>query len=114
MMEDMAFGEMIRQARKRAGMTQVELAAAVGVDHTYVCKMERSALALPPSEEAIRALCRVLDVAWFPMLEASGRTVEIPVAYLVALKDALDDQVMWRVLTRSHDLVSFLDAIPAP
>jgi transcriptional regulator with XRE-family HTH domain len=35
------FGERFKAARERTGLTQAELAQKVGVDHTYISKVER-------------------------------------------------------------------------
>jgi len=54
-------GRKLRMARMRRGMTQVELAKAVGYsDSTTIHKIEKGLQDIPISK--IRAFCRVLDV----------------------------------------------------
>jgi transcriptional regulator with XRE-family HTH domain len=36
------FGEVLQNARKKAGMTQEQLAFASGLDRTYVSRLERN------------------------------------------------------------------------
>lgn len=55
----MAFGEEIRELRKRAGLSQRDLADRVGIDFTYLSKIENNK-ADPPSEEVIRKLAKEL------------------------------------------------------
>ncbi|MEZ4731568.1 MAG: helix-turn-helix domain-containing protein [Caldilineaceae bacterium] len=38
--EPTSFGTLLKQLRKRAGMTQVDLAAAVGYSHSYISNLE--------------------------------------------------------------------------
>ena len=55
-----SFGEYLRGLRKRAGLSQRELAARAGIDFTYLSKIENGRVD-PPAEETLRALARVLD-----------------------------------------------------
>ena len=54
------FGQAIRQLRMERGLTQRVVAAAVGVDFTYLSKLENDR-GEPPSEKLVRELARVLD-----------------------------------------------------
>lgn len=56
----MSFGEKLRQARKRRGLTQKELAQAVDARHNSVSNWESDKN--QPDPETIRRLCRVLEV----------------------------------------------------
>ena len=56
------FGEEVRRLRKLKGITQKSLAEKVGVDFTYVSKMENDRLVHSPSEEVIRKIAKLLDV----------------------------------------------------
>jgi transcriptional regulator with XRE-family HTH domain len=47
------FGSLIRQARKDKGLSQRELAKKVGVNYTYLSKLENDHAGTPPSEEVI-------------------------------------------------------------
>lgn len=56
----MSFGEKLRQARKRRGLTQRELAQAVDARHNSVSNWESGKN--QPDPETIRRLCGVLEV----------------------------------------------------
>lgn len=60
-MEIREFGDRLRKLRKQAGFSQRELADYVGVDFTYLSKIENGALP-PPSEKVILRLAKVLNV----------------------------------------------------
>lgn len=55
----MSFGRTIRGLRKERGITQKELAEGVGIDFTYLSKIENDRMP-PPSEKTIRALGEAL------------------------------------------------------
>jgi HTH-type transcriptional regulator, competence development regulator len=55
------FGERIRQLRKERKMSQRGLADRVGIDFTYLSKIENNR-ADPPSDEVIRKMARELEV----------------------------------------------------
>ncbi len=59
-MEAQKFGARLKQLRKQAGMTQRELADKVGVDFTYLSKIESGAMP-PPSEKIILQLAESLN-----------------------------------------------------
>lgn len=54
------FGEVIRQARKNAGLTQRQLAEKIGVSNTSVSNWEKNLSR--PDADLIRKLCAVLDM----------------------------------------------------
>ncbi len=56
------FGNLIRQARKDKEYSQRELAKLIGVDFTYLSKLENDHAGYPPSEDVIEALARHLDL----------------------------------------------------
>lgn len=60
MTDSPTFGQRFRQLRKAKGLSQRELADLVGVDFTYLSKIENDRIA-PPSAKTIAALARVLD-----------------------------------------------------
>jgi transcriptional regulator with XRE-family HTH domain len=57
----MEFGKKIREYRKAKGLTQRELAKLVGIDFTYLSKIETGDM-LPPGDEVIARLAQQLDV----------------------------------------------------
>ncbi len=56
----MTFGERVRQLRKGHFLTQRDLAERVGIDFTYLSKIENGH-GVPPAEETIRRLAAELD-----------------------------------------------------
>jgi HTH-type transcriptional regulator, competence development regulator len=55
-----AFGEHLRGLRKRAGLSQRELAQQAGIDFTYLSKIENGRVD-PPGEGTMRALASALS-----------------------------------------------------
>ncbi len=58
----MTFGERLRQVRKERGLTLRQLAERVGVDFTYLSKIENGRVAYTPAVETIRDLAQTLRV----------------------------------------------------
>jgi transcriptional regulator with XRE-family HTH domain len=56
---DVTFGRRLRELRRLKGMSQRELAERVGVDFTYLSKIENDRM-LPPGVETIATLARIL------------------------------------------------------
>lgn len=56
------FGKLIRQARKDKEYSQRELAKLIGVDYTYLSKLENDHAGYPPSQDVIRLLALHLDL----------------------------------------------------
>jgi transcriptional regulator with XRE-family HTH domain len=52
--ENITFGVRLRSLRRQKRLSQKELADMVGMDHTYLSKIETEALP-PPSEKNIKA-----------------------------------------------------------
>jgi HTH-type transcriptional regulator, competence development regulator len=59
LMTDAGFGQYLRDLRKRAGLSQRELAQQAGIDFTYLSKIENNRVD-PPAEATIRALARAV------------------------------------------------------
>jgi len=53
------FGEYLKSSRKKSRMSQRELAKLVGVDFTYISKIENGTMPAP-SEETIKKIAAVL------------------------------------------------------
>lgn len=66
------FGKRLRELRKAKGMSQRYLADQVGVDFTYISKVETNALP-PPSEKTILAMAQALDVDADELLVLAGK-----------------------------------------
>jgi transcriptional regulator with XRE-family HTH domain len=56
----MTFGERLRELRKAKGLNQKELADKVGIDFTYLSKLENGRR-FSPKEKIILALAKVLE-----------------------------------------------------
>ena len=66
------FGQKMRALRRAAGVTQRELAKQVGVDFSYVSKLENDRLP-PPAAETVIRICSALDEAPDELLAAGGK-----------------------------------------
>ena len=55
------FGSVLKNLRKERRVTQRELADKVGVDFTYISKIENGRLENSPSEKTISEIARVLE-----------------------------------------------------
>jgi transcriptional regulator with XRE-family HTH domain len=71
MEDEKIFGIRLRELRTQAGMTLRELAGKVGVNFTYLSKIENGALP-PPSEKVIRQLAEVLNADRDELLALAG------------------------------------------
>ena len=55
------FGQRIKKLRKGKRITQLELAEKIGVDFTYVSKIENDRIVRAPSESTIKKIAEVLE-----------------------------------------------------
>jgi transcriptional regulator with XRE-family HTH domain len=69
----MNFGERLRALRKEQQMSQRDLASMVGVDFTYISKMENERLEFPPSIATIQKIAQVLSVSTDELLILAGK-----------------------------------------
>lgn len=86
------FAEYLRDARKRAGMNQIELAERVGLTGSYISVLEGRKKP-PPSDKVLRRLADALEVSEDEMIE---------VAHLDKSPDDIRDRI--RALDRSLHL----------
>ena len=70
---DQSFGTLIRQARKEKGYSQRQLAKLLGVDFTYLSKLENDRADYAPKEEVIRSLAIHLDLDEEELIFLAGR-----------------------------------------
>lgn len=70
-----SFGRYIWKARRKKGWSQRELAAKVGVDYTYLSKLENDHV--DPSEKVIRELARHLELNAEELIYLSGRMTQL-------------------------------------
>lgn len=89
-----SFGESLRQLRKDRRITQRELASKIGVDFSYISKIETGALE-PPSEEIIIKISKVLEVDEESMIMLAKK---IPTSYReIIVEDELAGLFLRRV-----------------
>ena len=69
----MTFGETIKELRKQHRMTQRELADQLGVNFTYISKIENDKLEVLPSEDLIRRMAEVLEADAEELLDLAGK-----------------------------------------
>ncbi len=69
-----SLGHTLRELRRKVSLTQHELATQVGVDDSYISKIENDRLPYPPSGETLRLLARVLQVNPLELLSLADRT----------------------------------------
>jgi transcriptional regulator with XRE-family HTH domain len=70
-MED-RFGEVLREKRRAAGISQRRLAERVGLDFSYISKLENGRLP-PPAADTIVDICRVLGARPEELLALTGK-----------------------------------------
>ena len=69
----MEFGQRLRQLRQGRGLTLRQLAEAVGVDFTYLSKIENGKAGYLPGAETIRLLARVLEADALELLQLADK-----------------------------------------
>jgi transcriptional regulator with XRE-family HTH domain len=67
------FGERLRELRKERGLTLRALAELVGVDFTYLSKIENDKAGYLPGADTIRALAEALKADPLELLELVGK-----------------------------------------
>ena len=77
------FGKLIRRSRLSKGYSQTQLAKLLGVDFTYLSKLENDRAQYPPSEAVLRELARQLELDEEALIFRAGR---IPQHYEAFLK----------------------------
>ena len=70
------FGEQIKNLRKSKHITQLELSQMIGVDFTYISKMENNKLIHSPSEQIIRKIAAVLGAVAEDLILIAGKVPE--------------------------------------
>ena len=69
----MTFGKKVLELRRQNKFTQRDLATKLGVDFTYISKIETDSVPNPPSEQLIRSLARVLSADAEELLDLAGK-----------------------------------------
>lgn len=91
----MEFGQRLRDLRKQKNLSQRDLAAQIGVDFTYLSKIEGGRLD-PPSEAVIRDIARVLDADENELLNLAGK---VPKNLKAVLEESPQAVELLRVLS---------------
>jgi HTH-type transcriptional regulator, competence development regulator len=104
------FGELLRERRRAAGMSQRELAAATGLDFSYISKLENGRIP-PPAADTVIQIGRALKTSSEDLLAASGKLpprVQAAVSSSPAAQSFLNSAMRmnltdeeWRELTSS-------------
>lgn len=105
------FGQRLRELRKAKGLSQRALGDIVGVNFTYISKVENEKLdfALYPSEQLIRAMAAVLEADVDELLllakkipeQIRERVIERPDAFRKIA--SLDDETLNKLLKELED-----------
>lgn len=66
------FGLKLRTLRRESGISQRDLAERVGLDFSYISKLENDRMP-PPAADTIVAICRVLKVSPDDLLALTGK-----------------------------------------
>ncbi len=83
MSNNLIFGQQIKRARKEKGYSQRALAKLIGIDFTYLSKIENNRADYAPKEEIIRSLAKHLELDAEELIFLAGR---IPSGYEELLK----------------------------
>jgi transcriptional regulator with XRE-family HTH domain len=110
-MPAMTFGERIRQLRKAKNLNQSEVAGKVGINFTYLSKIENDKVASSefPSEETIKKLAKALGADADELLLMAKKVPDSIKKRLIQRPDAfrkfaaLDDETMDRLLGEVED-----------
>ena len=71
-METKTFGQTLQEIRRSKDVTQRELATAVGVDFSYISKVENDRMP-PPAADTIVKICEKLGVPSDTLLAMTGK-----------------------------------------
>ena len=91
----MEFGRRLRDLRKQKNVSQRDLATQVGIDFTYLSKIEGGRSA-PPSEEVIRHIAQVLDADADELINLAGK---VPKDLKAVLEESPQAVELLRVLS---------------
>lgn len=71
------FGNILREFRKKAGLSQRALARKVGVSHTYISKIENHKLDHTPSIRTLGKMAEALGIDSADMIRAANKIPSI-------------------------------------
>lgn len=102
---DETFGQRIQRLRRERGLTQRQVAAELGIDFTYLSKLENDR-GEPPGEDTVRRLAAVLQTDEEMLLALAGKVPpelreraqrEVAFARLVRRLPSMTDEELRRV-----------------
>jgi transcriptional regulator with XRE-family HTH domain len=67
-----SFGTELRKYRRQAGVSQRELARRIGIDFSYISKVENGRLP-PPAADTVVKICEVLNIEPNELLALTGK-----------------------------------------
>ena len=82
-------GGRIRALRRERGMPQREVAQRLGVDFTYISKIENDRVEFPCSQDLLRRMADLFDADSDELIQASGRCPDDIVARLAGSLPAI-------------------------
>src|SRR6266704_4873093 len=91
----MEFGRRLRELRKQKNISQRDLAARVGIDFTYLSKIE-GGRSDPPSEVIIRRIAQVLEADEDELINLAGK---VPKDLKAVLEESPQAVELLRVLS---------------
>ena len=91
----MEFGRRLREIRKQKNVSQRDLATQVGIDFTYLSKIEGGRSA-PPSEDVIRHIAKVLEADENELINLAGK---VPKDLKTVLEESPQAVELLRVLS---------------
>lgn len=91
----MEFGQRLRDLRKQKNLSQRDLAARLGIDFTYLSKIEGGRLD-PPSEVIIRRIAQVLEADEDELINLAGK---VPKDLKAVLEESPQAVELLRVLS---------------
>jgi len=86
-MDSKEFGARLRELRRQAGFSQRELANKIGVNFTYLSKIESGAMP-PPSEKVIQRLTEALNADKDELMTLAGK-IPSDIAQILKTREAL-------------------------
>lgn len=100
-METKTFGQTLKGIRRSKDVTQRQLATAVGVDFSYISKIENDRMP-PPAADTIVKMCEVLDVPPDDLLAMTGK---MP----TQIKDAISEKPAAQEFLREAQIMTLTD-----
>ena len=100
-MENKTFGQTLKEIRRNKDVTQRQLATDVGVDFSYISKIENNRMP-PPAADTIVKICDVLGVSPDDLLAMTGK---MP----TPIKEAISDKPAAQQFLREAQTMTLTD-----